>query len=256
MRGTNARGSRPGCGGATWRRSPLIVGSVGSVLLVVVGAVLAGCASPLPQVADRPAAGSVPCGWHEEAALAGIRSFRDVLPNTRFRERGSSEPPAPLTPLVVVGEVVAVAPGPGWTEAGDQVAFDDDAVLWKHVHATVAVAEVIGSAGWSSDTVTVAFPLGADEGLEPARERLESAGRWVLPLYRWPGVEYAPDVWSVGPANTVLIAEVGAGGRLALPCVQPPRAARLLVDVPTLADLRRAAAGPLRERVVRATYLD
>jgi len=223
--------------------------------MVVLAGMLAACASPLPRVVDGPAAGSVPCGWHDEGALAGIRSFRDVLPNTRFRERGSSEPPTPLTPLVVVGEVVAVAAGPGWTEAGDRVAFDDDAVLWKHVHATVEVAEVIGSAGWSSYTVTVAFPLEADEELEPARQQLEAAGRWVLPLYRWAGVEYAPDVWSVGPPNAVLLAEVGDDGRLALPCVQPRRAARLLVDVPTLADLRRAAAGPLRERVVRATYL-
>lgn len=247
MLGASTRGGRPGRGGAAGRRPALLAG----VALLVV----TGCASPLPRVADRPDGGSVPCGWHEEGALAGIRSFRDVLPNTRFRERGSSEPAAPLTPLVVVGEVVAVVAGPGWTEAGDQVGFDDEAVLWKHVHATVAVAEVIGSAGWSSDTVTVAFPLGADEDLEPARQQLEAAGRWVLPLYRWAGVEYAPDVWSVGPPNAVLLAEVGSGGRLALPCVQPSREAELLVDVPTLADLRHAAAGPLRERVVRATYL-
>jgi len=219
-------------------------------------ALVAGCGSPLPQVADRPAEAPVPCGWHEEGALDTLRSYSDVLPNTRFRVRGASEAPAPLTPLVVVGEVVDVVAGPGWTEAGDQVGFDDDAVLWKHVHATVAVAEVIGSAGWASDTVTVAFPLEAGEELEPARQQLEAAGRWVLPLYRWTGVEYAPDVWSVGPPNAVLIAEIGPGGRLALPCVQPRREARLLVDVPTLADLRHAAAGPLRERVVGATHLD
>lgn len=227
-----------------------------SLLVVGLGGALVGCGSPLPQVTDRAEAPSVPCGWHQDAAVEGLRSFRDVLPNTRFRERGSDEPPAPLTPLVVVGEVTSVAAGPGWTEAGDQVSFDDDAVLWKHVHATVDVAEVIGSAGWSSGTVTVAFPLEADEELDGARQRLEAAGRWVLPLYRWAGVEYAPDVWSVGPANAVLLAEVRAGGRLALPCVHPRREARLLVDVPTLQELRRAAAAPLRERVVSATSLD
>lgn len=251
-----SRSARPGTSGLPWspsgrRLRPLrgVVVLVGAALVVA----LAGCAPPLPQVADRPAA-SVPCGWHEEGAMAGIRSLRDVLPNTRFREQGSTEPPVPLTPLVVVGEVVAVVPGPGWTEAGDRVAFDDDAVLWKHVHATVAVSEVIGSAGWASDTVTVAFPLRADEDLEPARERLEAAGRSVFPLYRWDG-EADPHVWLVGPPNTVLLAEVGPDGRLTLPCVPPGRAARLLIDVPTLADLRRAAAEPLRERVVRALPL-
>ncbi len=243
MPGTSARGG-------THRRSTVLVGWAALVVAV------SSCGAPLPRVTDLADGSSVPCGWHEESALAGIRSYRDVLPNTRFRVRGSSEPPAPLTPLVVVGEVADVVAGPGWTEAGDRVGFDDDAVLWKHVHATVTVEETIGSVGWSSGSVTVAFPLEADEDLESARERLEEAGRWVLPLYRWPGVEYAPDVWSVGPANAVLLAEVGPGGRLALPCVRPRREAQLLVDVPTLADLRHAAAAPLRERVVRATHLD
>lgn len=248
MPGRSRRGGGPGRDRATRGRWLLLTAALAWLI--------AGCTSPLPRIADRPAAGSVPCGWQEEeTALTGIRSLRDVLPNTRFRERGSSEPSAPLTPLVVVGEVVAVAPGPGWTEAGDRVGFDDDAVLWRHVHARVAVAEVIGSAGWSSPTVTVAFALEAGEELEPARRRLEDVGRAVFPLYRGDEVAYAPDVWSVGPAKAVLLAEVGAGGRLALPCVQPPRAARLLVDVPTLTDLRRAAAAPLRERVVRRTHL-
>lgn len=245
---TDAAGRGPGRGGFTSR--PLLVAGV------LVAAVLAGCGSPLPRVVERPAAGSVPCGWHEEGALAGLRSFRDVLPNTRFRERGSADPPTPLTPLVVVGEVVDVSAGPGWTEAGDRVEFDDEAVLWKHVHATVSVVEVIGSAGWASDTVTVAFPLEPAEQLQPARERLEDMGRLVLPLSRGAEVEYAPDVWSVGPPNAVLLAEVEAGGRLELPCVGPQRAARLLVDVPTLEELRRAAAAPLRVRVVRATHRD
>lgn len=249
MIGSRARAGGPGRAGVTTWWSAFALG-------LGLGAALAGCGTPLAQVTGGAEASSVPCGWHRDAAVDGLRSYRDLLPNTRFRTRGSDEPPAPLTPLVVVGEVTAVAAGPGWTEAGDQVPFDDDAVLWKHVHATVDVAEVIGSAGWSSRTVTVAFPLEADEALAGARRRLESAGRWVLPLYRWAGVEYAPDVWSVGPANAVLLAEVRPGGRLALPCVHPRREARLLVDVPTLQELRRAAAAPLRERVVSATSLD
>jgi hypothetical protein len=217
---------------------------------------LAGCASPLPQLADRGRDGSVLCARHEEAALAPLHSYRDVLPNTRFRVSGADDAPAPLTPLVVVGEVAMVLPGPGWTEAGDRVGFDDKAALWKQVHATVRVAEVVGSAGWTEDTVTVAFPLEAQEGFDVARQELEGAGRWVLPLYQGTGATDDPRVWSVGPPHAVLVAEVAADDRLALPCVQPRRAARLLADVPTLADLRRAAAGPLRERVVRPVHLD
>lgn len=243
----------PTSSGQGWRRvRSLLAGTVG---IAGLAGLVTGCGAPLPRVADPADGASVLCGWHEEAALAGIRSYRDLLPNTRFRERGTSEPSVALTPLVVVGEVAAVAAGPGWTEAGDRVGFDDAAALWKQVHATVSVEEVIGSAGWASDTVTVAFPLGADEELEAAGQRLESVGRSVFPLHRPTGPEQTPGVWSVGPANAVLLAEVGPGGRLALPCVQPQKAARLLVEVPTLADLRRAAAAPLRERVVRATPL-
>ena len=67
---------------------------------------LAGCGSPLPQVTDRAEGSSVPCGWHEEAALDGIRSYRDVLPNTRFRERGSDGPAAPCCGAGPAGERV------------------------------------------------------------------------------------------------------------------------------------------------------
>lgn len=243
----------PASSGRGRRRGLILL--AGSLGLAGIAGLVAGCGAPLPRVADPGDGSSVLCGLHEENALAGIRSYRDVLPNTRFRERGSSEPAVPLTPLVVVGEVVAVAPGPGWTEAGDQVGFDDASALWRHVYATVSVGEVIGSVGWAAETVTVAFPVGVDEELDAAGQRLESAGRSVFPLYRPTGPEQTPGVWSVGPVNAVLLAEVGSGGRLALPCVPPRREAELLVDVPTLADLRRAAAAPLRERVVRVTAL-
>lgn len=223
--------------------------------MLLLGAVAAGCVLPSssPLATDRVGVTTVPCGWTEQVDLTGIASLRDVLPNTRFRVRGSKEPARPLTPLVVVGEVVGVAPGPGWTESGDRVGFDDDAALWKQVHATVAVEEVIGSAGWTADTVTVAFPLHPSEPLEEAGRVLAGTGRMVLPLRREDGARDAADVWSVGPAAAVLLAQVGPEGRLALPCVPPRRATRLLIDVPTLADLRQAATAPVRVKVVRAT---
>lgn len=234
---------------AARRPAPLLglLGLLGSALLV------GGCGAPYDLLGTGDG-DQVLCRRDTEAAPVGVRSYRDVLPNTRFRTAGTRVRPAPLTPLVVVGEVTDVAPGPGWTGAGDRVGFDDPDAVRRHARVRVAVAEVIGSAGWAAATVTVAFVLAPDDPLESLRSRLGDA-TWVLPLYRSATVAYDPALWSVGPAEAALLAEVGAGGRLTLPCPGPGRSRRLLADVPTLAALREAAARPVRERVVRPAYL-
>lgn len=48
----------------------------------------------------------------------------------------------------------------------------------------------------------------------------------------------------MGPTNTSLLAEVGPGGALTLPCVSARASDRLLSTVPTLDALREAAAEP------------
>lgn len=218
---------------------------------VVTGAALVAACGVLSGAEET--ADDVVCGWHRDAAVGPVRSYADLLPNTRFREAGSQQRPEPLTPLVVVGEVASVTRGAGWTEAGDRVGFDDDAALFRHVDAVVAVDEVLGSAGWAAPTVRVGFPVGVDQPYDLARSQLENGGPWVLPLRRPHGLRDDPGLWVVGPANAVLLAEVGDAGRLSLPCVGPGVADRLLADVPTLSSLRSAAARPVRERVVRAT---
>ena len=220
----------------------------GATLLAL--AAVAGCTGV---VSSGDEARGVPCGWHEDAALRDVRSYADVLPNTRFRTDGTGEAAAPLTPLVVVGEVAEVWPGPGWDAEGERTGFDDPDAAWKQVHAKVTVAEVLGSAGWASDSVTVAFPLAAGDDLDSASARLVDRGSWVLPLYRWEGA--APGLWGIGPAHAVAVAVVAGDGSLTLPCVGLARAGRLLADVPTLDALRAAAARPVRERVVSRVHL-
>jgi hypothetical protein len=215
----------------------------------VLGLVAAAC-SVTP---GTPSATTLPCGWHKDDALRDVRSYADVLPNTRFRTAGTREAALPLTPLVVVGQVVDVRPGTAWDARGERVPFDADEAAWRQVRATVTVTEVLGSAGWAATTVTVAFPLGAGEDYDSARSRFLAKGARVLPLYRWEGAETG--LWGVGPVHAVLVADVAADGTLTLPCVTARRAARLLAEVPTLEALRAAAAGPVRERVVAPVHL-
>jgi len=181
-----------------------------------------------------------------------------VLPNTLVKVRGTAAAAKPLTPLVVVGRIVSVHPGRAW-RAGDEredadgsdreaVPFTDPTAVWKTVHATVAVEEVLGAEDPPVRTtqVTVAFTLEGFEGAGPARRQLVSDQLLVLPLFQWSGVDYEPDLWAVGPANLSLIAEVGADGALSLPCLPKRHAKRLTDDVTSLTDLRAAAQAPRR----------
>ncbi len=145
------------------------------------------------------------------------------MPNTLVKVRGTAAAAKPLTPLVVVGRIVSVRPGRAW-RAGDEsedaggsdreaVLFTDPTAVWKTVHATVAVEEVLGAEDPSAvraTEVTVAFTLEGYEAAGPARRQLVSDQLLVLLLFQWSGVDYEPGLWAVGPANLSLIAEVGA----------------------------------------------
>lgn len=156
-----------------------------------------------------------------------------------------------------------VEAGRAWRAADDEegddgapVPFDDSRALWKTVHVSVAVDEVLGSAdGQSPDQVLVSFTLDGDESLAPARDQLLKDQLLVLPLYKWAGTDHDPELWAVGPANGDLVAEVGADGSLKIPCVSRRTARKLLGDVPTLDALREAAAEPTEVRRLEPVFL-
>lgn len=236
---------------------------VGTAVLAL-ASVLGGCGTSYRAIEDPPPA-DVLCWSHEDVAVTVLGSYADVLPNTLFTAEGSDCEPEALTPLVVVGEVVAVEKGPAWSgeeapegseEDSVRVPFDDPDALWKHVHATVEVDEVLASVDGSAPRrVTVAFGLDGFEDFGSARHQLLREGRWVFPLRQWAGVDYSHGLWSVGPANTMLQARLDGRDRLDLPCVRFKEAERLLRDVPDLEALREAAARPRTTKTVEPVLI-
>ena len=173
-----------------------------------------------------------------------------LLPNTLIRW-GRSRVARPMTQLVVVGRVVDVVEGPAWTatEQDDsvEVAFDDPKAMWKEVHATIGVDEVI-AATVPADQVVVRFIIDGDQPFQPARAQLLDTGPMLLPLRR----DIGPDgstAWTANMHQADLLADVDARGRMHMPCVGKRIGRQLLRNAATLDELRAAAAQP--ERIVR-----
>lgn len=199
-------------------------------------------------------------GQFADDVAADVESLADVLPNTKVKVEGSDTPPHPMTSLVVTGRIVDVVPGRAWAdfEAGGGgpsdsdrglVPFDAPTALWKNVHATVLVEEVLASENKAApDEVLVAFTLNGPEQASIARDQLVNGELLVFPLLKWAGTDYLPELWAVGPGNSSFLAEVGGDGTLSLPCLSRRNNERLLARVGTVDALRKAAQAP--ERVI------
>lgn len=185
------------------------------------------------------------------------RSARDLLSNVRYA--AGNGPGAPLTDAVVVGTVRDVSPGYGFAvpsspaeEAlpgdGVEVAFDSPDALWRTVHLTIDVEQVL-SGDVAPDTRQVAVGLAIGNGTVDDR-RLEE-GIMALGKTVWflrsgsPVFSYDPSLYS-DVEDGALIAEVAPDGRLSFPMLDPDGASAALLGRPTLAQLRDAADAPAR----------
>lgn len=249
-----------------------------AVCLVAFLTAISGCGSPgisapedvtaVPGASKSPETRDVRCwGPFSDDVAANLESLADVLPNTLVKYRGSDAPAESMTTLVVTGRIVDVVPGRAWAAGEDEadddrsdgtvVPFDDPDALWKHVHATVVVEEVLGASGAKQqrEEVLVAFTLGGSEQAAMARDQLVGDDLVVFPLVQWSGTDYLPDLWSVGPGNASLVAEVRNDGALSLPCLSKRNSERLLAGVGSLAALRDVALRPERVIAKKPLYL-
>ena len=167
-------------------------------------------------------------------------SLDDLLANTLYERPG--ERPRPLTEAVVVGRVVRVEPGRGFTVEGDdaergtETDFSDASARWRTVHAVVEVESVLSGDG-SLDTVVVGLVM---DDLELAQEGLPALGRVVLFLDRSPVVDYDPALYGVAHDGR-LIGEVDEEGQLSFPALSPEEEDELLSGAGTVEQLREAA---------------
>ncbi len=185
---------------------------------------------------------------------ASFASLADMLPNVAYQVPGGTA--APVTDLVVVGEVTSVDEGAGFRpvsesveqrEDGDGIEtdFDDPEALWKTVEFTVKVSDVLGPGPNGTDTelseVRVGLAIDGADDFELISTGLRALGPSAFFLMEDSAVfAYDPGLFSV-VLNGSMVATIGDDGALSLPFKDPEEAAALLETVGTLSELEAAA---------------
>lgn len=164
--------------------------------------------------------------------------------------RTGNRPAVPLTSAVVTGRFRQASPGAAFTvEGADALAgtltdFDDPTAMWRTVHATFEVEDVI-SGTEPGPRITGGLALGPEASVSIVETDLIGLGRTVLFLNRSPVFAYAPSVHGT-VFDGALIAPVSDTGALSLPALGPGEAARLLQGSASVTVLREKARGPRR----------
>lgn len=188
------------------------------------------------------------------------RSAPDLLGNVRYVEGDGAG--TSLTDVVVVGTVRDVSPGYGFAVPSDpseealpgdgvQVAFDSPDALWRTLHLTVDVEEVLtGDVPRDTKQISVGLAIGngtVDDRL--VKDGMMALGRtvWFLrsgsPVFSYDASLYS-DIEDGG-----LIAPVASDGSLSFPLLDADGMSAAFLGRPTLAQLRDAAKDP--PRIVR-----
>lgn len=193
-------------------------------------------------------------GETASGASASFTSLAEMLPNVAYQVPGGNA--APVTDLVVVGEVTTVDKGAGFRPVpesveqrddgdGIEIDFDDPDAVWKTVEFTVKVSDILsaGADGSEADLPEVRVGLAIDrsDDFELISAGLRDLGMSVFFLLEDSAVfAYDPSLFAV-VLDGAMVATVGDDGALSLPFKDPAEAAALLEAVGTLSELEAAA---------------
>mgnify|MGYP000435986235 CR=1 FL=1 len=154
---------------------------------------------------------------------------------------GSDTVDDPWAEAVVVGEVVAAAPGAAYREespgsaVSEQVPFDDATAQWRTIELTFAVDEVLRG-DIVGDELTVGFTIGGD--VDEVGRGFAELGRLVLPIYSGsPVFDHREGVWSI-VGDGQLLMTVADDGSLAMPFAEDGLEDVLLRSIATIDVLR------------------
>jgi hypothetical protein len=192
------------------------------------------------------------------------RSAGELLGNVRYTQ-GDGQGKA-ITDAVVVGTVSDVAPGFGFAAAASgadgtpfrdgtvRVPFDFEGALWRTVHITVDVDEVLsGDVPRDREQITVGLSIGnAHADAELIQGGIVVLGRtvWFLrhdsPVFAYDRSLYA-DI-----EDGALIAKLMPDGSLSFPMLAPEEPEAAILGRPTLEGLRRDSTAPPRVVPLRA----
>jgi hypothetical protein len=220
------------------------IGGSGTVAVLLAAALTASCST-----GSDGAQGFVPAAQIRQDAAGRANPYEnlsELLDNTRYTV--GDRPPYPATVAVVTGRFLSLAPGRAFTVEGDdapdgtEIGFDSADALWRTMHATFAVDQVIsGSVSGREITVGLAFPAQSD--LDPIKKDLLDLGPAALFLDRSPVFGYDTTLYSV-VLDGGLIAPIDATGRLSLPALAPWEEEKLLRGARSVEALKARSRGP------------
>ena len=204
---------------------------------------LAGCGSeePDPRAGLEYTVGVVQARAAAASRSAHYDSVDDLLPNVSHLALDGR--PYRWSRTAVLGDIVEVAKGPGFRPIpegaprngsdGRKVSFDDPAALWKRVHVTIEVEELLG--GEPTDPKIVAdLGVNADTEFEPVRAGLLSIDRAVFFLADGPPSHDGRPVFAADATSITFVDDAGA---LTMPFDERPS----LTEGWDLASLRASA---------------
>ncbi len=187
------------------------------------------------------------------AQIRAHKTVQDLLPNVAVSRSG--RPAEPMTDATVLGRVVNVSKGVGFSVDGEDApggtatSFDDPKALWRTVHLTVEVDDDFGQGKWNAATLPVGLVVNPDVDFERTTAALKSHSKVVLFLRKGSKVfGYDPSLYSIVDSG-VTFTTVASDGTLSMPFAPEEDAKALLGPVKTLDDLRRESQKP--RRVIR-----
>ena len=181
-----------------------------------------------------------------------------LLPNVRYEQPDGTTRPA--SDLVVRGEVLRVEPGRGWqNRSASEIArsdtdtravpFDEPRADFWTAHLVVRVLETIGNADEPAPAeVRIGIAIYRQPDLSALTRGFQAPASYVFFLHHGSALyRYDPSLYAIAHHMQALT-EVGDGGRLSLPGLEPQEARRVLRTASTLDELKAAAAEPTRTR--------
>lgn len=173
------------------------------------------------------------------------RTIAELLPNARYAAPGQT--PRAIIDAAVVGRVVKVSKGYGFSVPGDDAAsgkridFDNRRARWKTFHLTVAVDRALGRGTDVGERISVGVALDGSANFEKVERGYKGLGTLVLFLYKGsPVFDYGASLYALVEDGTLVVV-VGEDGRFSIPTVEPERESALLRNTPTLDALERRA---------------
>jgi hypothetical protein len=175
------------------------------------------------------------------------RTLDEVLPNVAYEHDNGRR--TSIATHVAVGRILDVRKGKGFRIEGDDAPggittdFDDPRARWWTVHVSLGVDRGIGSR--LPPTVDFVLPSGGPDEFPVMSAGVRTLGRVVAFLRSdSPLTAYDSNLYWAIEEEGILLATVGADGRLELPLMPPDRAQELLRATPRLGDLEAAGRAP------------